>query len=77
MQESMRWFKSSEKYGYLIKNFNQKYTFLKSEDGFVMDVKTNSYGHRYDKYDQNKLSNYNTKKLCFWVILSFLGTVLI
>ena len=60
----MRWFQSSKEYGYVIKkNFNQKYKYIRSKDGFEMDVKTNSYGHRFKEYDQNKLSNSNYKKI--------------
>lgn len=52
-QEAMRWFKTSNKYGYVLKrNFHQKYHFLNSN--FVMEVATNSFGHRAKEYDLSK-----------------------
>ena len=64
VQEPMRWFESSENYGYTHKkNFSQNYLYSNSKENFIMNVKTNSYGHRYYEYDKNKLSDSNYKKI--------------
>ncbi len=61
-QESMRWFKSDAKYGYTLKrNFHQKYHYLGSD--FVMEVQTNSLGHRYKEYDSLTFNDPNIKKI--------------
>ena len=53
-QESMEWFLSNEKYGYVNKaNFHQKYHYVQSD--FIMDVKTNSFGHRAADYNLSRL----------------------
>ena len=61
-QESMRWFKSDAKYGYILKkNFHQNYHYLGSD--FVMEVQTNSWGHRYEEYDSLAFNEPNIKKI--------------
>lgn len=61
-QESMRWFQSSEKYGYVTKkNFSQNYKYVGYD--FVMNVKTNSFGHRHEEYNQSDFTNKNIKKI--------------
>src|SRR5262245_2426822 len=55
-QETMRWFESSDKYGYVLKkNFSQAYSFIGHE--FTMQVQTNSLGHRYKEYNQASFDN--------------------
>lgn len=52
-QESIRWFKSDPRYGYVNKaDFHQKCRYLDAD--FVMDVRTNSFGHRAKEYDLSK-----------------------
>lgn len=49
-QEAMRWFTSSDRYGFLMKkNFHQRYHYVGSD--FSMDVRTNSLGLRDQEYD--------------------------
>lgn len=49
-QEAMRWFVSSERYGFRMKSdFRQNYHYLGSD--FAMDVETNSLGLRDQEYD--------------------------
>jgi len=51
--DAMRWFLSDETYGYVLKkNFYQKYHYPRTD--FVMEVKTNSLGHREAEYDLSK-----------------------
>lgn len=64
MEDPMKWFKSSTSYGYeLKKNFSQNYKYVESSNQFVMHVKTNSFGHRYEEYDTLKFSDDNYKKI--------------
>jgi hypothetical protein len=61
-QESMRWFESSNKYGYLLKkNFSQDYSYIGHE--FIMHVQTNSLGHRYKEYNKAHFENAQYKKV--------------
>jgi len=61
-QEAMRWFQSDSKYGYILKsNFHQEYHYLNSN--FIMDVKTNSKGHRYNEYVNSAFENKNIRKI--------------
>lgn len=61
-QESMRWFQSSERYGYITKpNFNQDYSYVGHD--FVMEVRTNSLGHRAVEYDTETFSDIETGKI--------------
>lgn len=61
-QESMQWFASSERYGYVLKKtFSQDYRYLGFN--FVMNVTTNSYGHRDEEYNPSDFSNPNIKKI--------------
>ena len=54
-QESMRFFASSDRYGYeLKKSFHQRYRYVGSD--FVMDVRTDSLGLRDREYDTAELS---------------------
>ena len=54
-QESMRFFASSERYGFeLKKGYHQEYGY--PNEGFVMDVRTNSLGLRDREYDPGELS---------------------
>ena len=62
MPESMEWFQSSNRYGYTQKpNFVQKYKY--PNHPFVMNVQTNSFGHRFNEYDKGKLSSEDYKKI--------------
>jgi hypothetical protein len=61
-QEAMRWFKSNDKYGYVLKsNFYQEYKYIDSN--FSMIVITNSFGHRYPQYDSVNLQNKTIHKV--------------
>lgn len=61
-QEAMRWFKTDKRYGYLLKkNFHQNYHFTGHE--FVMNVETNSMGHRSKEYDRSAFIDPNIKKI--------------
>jgi hypothetical protein len=61
-QESMQWFESSKKYGYLVKkNFSQDFSYIGYD--FVMHVQTNSLGHRYKEYNKANFDNPLYKKI--------------
>lgn len=61
-QESMRWFESSSKYGYILKkNFIQDYSYIGHD--FTMHVQTNSLGHRFTEYNKANFDNKQYKKV--------------
>jgi hypothetical protein len=63
-REAMRWFESSPRYGYVLKtNFSQD--FLYPEGPFVMEVRTNSFGHRDEEYDRTALSADQVTRVLF------------
>ncbi len=61
-QEPIHWFENSDRYGIeLKKNFSQKYKYAGYD--FVMNVQTNSFGHRYNEYNQAEFHNKKYKKV--------------
>jgi hypothetical protein len=57
-----KWFKSDPIYGYTNKkNYYQEYQYRRH--GFVMYVKTNSMGHRYEEYNRSVFNNPDVKKV--------------
>ena len=63
-EEVFKFFLEDRKYGFVMKtDYTQHYKYLKG--GFVMNVVTNSYGHRYPEYDKRKLSSPAFVKVLF------------
>ena len=61
-QEAMKWFISDANYGYLLKkNYSQQYHYLGFD--FVMDVRINSVGHRYQEYSRSDINNPDVKNV--------------